>query len=162
MAKQEINRENTSVGNQFEELVISHLNACGAIHIDSDKMKRSLPKKEIWESTGIEIDIIATFDDRVEYIEAKGGYTSEEKTGKGVGAKRTDNVKKAVSSASLFKLVYPEKKFIAYFSAPPKEGLSSYKMIALSLQHNLFDDVRYINHLKQNHNTLVDEDGRFI
>lgn len=160
MASQGINRENTRVGNEFEDLIVEDLRKRGALLVDAEKSSHE--KKQILEETGIEIDVIATFDSHKEYIEGKGGYTTKANVKKGVGAARTDNVKKAIANAAIFKCVYPKLKFVAYFSAMPNKNSSSEQMIKVVTENKIFDEVRYVIQLEEDHKSLVDENGRFI
>ena len=93
--------------------------------------------------SGCEVDFVA---DNKEYVEAKGGYEGE---GKRPGAKRTDNVKKAVANASLIKVHYPDIYYVAYFSSKPTKGNSSYQMIETALTGGIIDEVRYIGMTNQ-------------
>lgn len=160
MAKQQINTENTRIGNEFENLIVEDLKMRGALTVD--KEKRSLEKLQILKLIGIEIDIIAFFDDYKEYIEGKGGYTNKSGAGKGVGASRTDNVKKAIANGALFKCLFPEDRFVAYFSAKPIKGSSSDIMISIALTFGIFSEVRYLTQIEKDYDSLVNEDGRFI
>ncbi len=55
------------------------------------------------EGTGCEVDFVAgSSNSRLEYVEAKGGQRGLKKR---PGAKRTDNVKKAIANAALIKAI---------------------------------------------------------
>ena len=102
--------------------------------------------KTIWEDveipdTGCEVDFIAQSWQFTEYIEAKGGIEGEKKR---PGAKRTDNVKKAIANGALIKSVEPNAYYVIYFSAQPEPGSYSDKMITAALKAKFIDEVRYI------------------
>ena len=121
--------ESKKSGNDFEDMVLKDL---------SDRGFQNIRQNVFMPGTGCEVDFLA---DNKEYIEAKGGYSGD---GKRPGAKRTDNVKKAVANAALIKIHYPNIYFVAYFSSKPKKGGSSDQMIQTALDGKLFDEVRYI------------------
>ena len=94
------------------------------------------------EGAGCEIDFLASEHpwDKIEYVEAKGGLDGN---GKRPGAKRTDNVKKAIANGSLIKALHPDIYYVVYFSSTPSAGYSS-EMIYTALKFKLIDEVRYI------------------
>ena len=115
-----------------------------------DRVYKDLVKKEFDEiqsnvyipGAGCEIDFLAinNGDNTIEYVEAKGG---EEGDNKRPGAKRTDNVKKAIANGSLIKAVRPEVYYVVYFSATPSEGYAT-EMIETALKYKIIDEVRYL------------------
>lgn len=121
--------ESKKSGDDFEGMVLKDLSDRGFVNI---KQNVFIP------GTGCEVDFLA---DNKEYVEAKGGYDGGKKR---PGAKRTDNVKKAIANAALIKIHHPDIYFVAYFSSKPKKGGSSDQMIKTALDGKLFDEVRYI------------------
>lgn len=99
---------------------------------------RMIAENVLMPGTGCEVDFVA---DTMEYVEAKGGKDGE---GKRPGAKRTDNVKKAIANAALIKCRYPDIYYVVYFSAEPDPGSYSEQMIRTALDFNLINEVRYI------------------
>ncbi len=121
------------IGDEFEKEVLEDLEILGF-----DFIYRNV---YIFK-TGCEVDFVAKKSDGTTWhVEAKGGKEGE---GKRPGAKRTDNVKKAVANAALIKSVYPETYFVAYFSSRPKMGSSSREMIDAAKRARFFDEVRYL------------------
>jgi hypothetical protein len=104
---------------------------------------------------GCEVDFIAVNNiwDRIEYVEAKGGLDGINKR---PGAKRTDNVKKAIANGALIKSVRPEVYYVVYFSSTPSEGYAA-EMINTALKYNLIDEVRYLTIPKKTINDLRKE-----
>lgn len=135
--------ESKKSGDQFEEKVYNDLIARGFNIIQSSVY---IP------GTGCEIDFIA---DATEYVEAKGGNDGEKKR---PGAKRTDNVKKAIANAVLIKSLMPEIYYVVYFSSEPNKDSYSDEMISLALNKKIIDEVRYIeNSVSENlYPTLFD------
>ena len=122
-------------GDAFEELVYADLVSRGFGPID---------RNYCFEDAGCEVDFRAYTDTKVEYIEAKGGEFGE---GKRPGAKRTDNVKKAIANGALIKTsntIY----YVVYFSSEPDPGSYSEKMIKTALKYKIINEVRYINREK--------------
>ena len=120
-------------GDEFEGIVLEDLYTRGyAFHDTNFKL----------EKLGIEVDVVATLDDSVEFIEAKGGRPGK---GKRPGAKRTDNVKKAICNGALLKSMY-DHRYIIYFSSKPKLGSSSDVMIQSALSAGFVDEVRYLEY----------------
>lgn len=128
--------ESKASGDKFEDLVLDDLNRMGF-----SKIKRHV----VLEEVGVEADFFhLDSSGRSFYIEAKGG---ESGTKKRPGAKRTDNVKKAIANGALIKAEYPESQFVVYFSELPAYGSSSHKMIKNAIKAGYLDSVRYlINH----------------
>jgi len=120
--------ESTKSGGEFETQVYNDLVIRQYPHI---------LKNVFIPEAGVEIDFISGNN----YIEAKGGESGGNKR---PGAKRTDNVKKAIANGALLKAIYPDAYYIVYFSAKPDAGLSAETMINLALAHNIIDEVRYI------------------
>lgn len=125
--------ESTRSGNSFEDLVLTDLNRLGA---------KEIRKNVVIDDVGVEADF-SFFDSvgRQFYIEAKGGETGPSKR---PGARRTDNVKKAVANGALIKASYPDVQFLIYFSELPKFGSSSHKMIKNAVRAGYVDGVRYL------------------
>ena len=121
--------ESKKSGDEFEEKVYSDLVARGFNIIQSSV---HIP------GTGCEVDFIA---DGLEYVEAKGGNEGEKKR---PGAKRTDNVKKAIANAALIKTVLPDIYYVVYFSAEPNKDSYSDEMINTALNNNIINEVRYL------------------
>jgi hypothetical protein len=93
-------------------------------------------------NTGCEVDFVAVGPDSSELlVECKGGYNGPKKR---PGAKRTDNVKKSIANAALIKAEDPNCYYVIYFSAKPKVGSYSEKMIDTALKHKIVDEVRYL------------------
>ena len=120
------------IGDAFEDLVLKDLEERGFQFIN---------RNVYMENTGCEVDFLARNESAVWHVEAKGGYYGNKKR---PGAQRTDNVKKAIASATLIRSEYPEVYFVAYFSALPKAGSYSSKMINAALRHNIFSEVIYL------------------
>jgi hypothetical protein len=74
-------------------------------------------------------------------IEAKGGNDGDKKR---PGARRTDNVKKAIANASLIKAIYPDITYVIYFSAKAQSGSYSSEMIKVALAKHIVDEIRYL------------------
>lgn len=93
------------------------------------------------EGTGCEVDFVAgSSNSRLEYVEAKGGQRGLKKR---PGAKRTDNVKKAIANAALIKAIDSSIYYVVYFSSTPKPGSYSDQMIKLALSAGIINEVRY-------------------
>lgn len=125
--------ESKKTGDEFEELVFEDLVNRNFNYIDPDVYI---------EPVGCEVDFIAYNDltNIVEYVEAKGGLSGEKKR---PGAKRTDNVKKAIANGALIKAVYPDTYYVVYFSSKPSKGYGS-EMIDTALKYNIINEVRYL------------------
>lgn len=122
--------ESKRSGDVFESIVKQDLKNRGF---------KTITENVLMPSTGCEVDFVA---DNIEYVEAKGG---KEGAGKRPGAKRTDNVKKAIANAALIKSVYPDIYYVIYFSAEPDPGSYSEQMITTALDYSIVDEVRYIS-----------------
>ena len=129
--KMNFQSESKRSGDKFEDLVLLDLEARGFNKID---------KNVYMPRTGCEVDFVA-HGDRFEYVEYKGGLEGEKKR---PGAKRTDNVKKAVANGSIMKKVYEEMYYVVYFSDTPEPGSYSDEMIHIALKYGIIDEVRYL------------------
>lgn len=127
--------ESKKVGDEFEALVYQDLKNRGFETIDKDFYL---------VSTGCEVDFRA-HGPRYEYVECKGG---NEGVGKRPGAKRTDNVKKAIANGALIKTIH-DLYYVVYFSARPDVGSYSEEMINTALKYKIIDEVRYIDQLPE-------------
>ena len=125
--------ESKKSGDEFESIVYADLINRGFIDIE---------KNYVFENIGCEVDFRA-HGDIFEYVECKGGKEGDNKR---PGAKRTDNVKKAIANGSLIKLSHT-LKYVVYFSAKPDPGSYSDKMINTALKNKIIDEVRYIEAL---------------
>lgn len=131
--------ESKKSGDEFEELVLNDL-----INRGFGPFQRSY----CFENVGCEVDFRAHHPVRFEYVEAKGGNPGD---GKRPGAKRTDNVKKAIANGALIKTgndIY----YVVYFSAKPDPNSYSERMIDTALKHKIIDEVRYIEVLEKEDN----------
>ena len=128
--------ESKKSGDEFEELVYQDLVNRGFGTID---------RNFYLVGTGCEVDFRANNPIRYEYVEAKGGNPGE---GKRPGAKRTDNVKKAVANGALMKTIH-DLYYVVYFSAKPEEGSYSDQMINTALKYKIIDEVRYIETIEK-------------
>jgi len=125
--------ESKKSGDLFEDMVLEDLSRTGIKKID---------KHVILQDVGVEADF--AYKDivgRQFYIEAKGG---EAKGNKRPGARRTDNVKKAIANGALIKASYPDVQFVVYFSELPKFNSSSHKMLKNAIKAGYVDAVRYL------------------
>lgn len=125
--------ESKRVGDEFEALVYQDLKSRGFDIIDKDFYL---------VGTGCEVDFRA-HGERYEYVECKGG---NEGVGKRPGAKRTDNVKKAIANGALIKTIH-DLYYVVYFSAKPELGSYSAEMINTALKYKIIDEVRYIEQI---------------
>jgi hypothetical protein len=130
--------ESKRSGDEFESKVLTDLSRFGCTDIT---------KNVLIAETGCEVDFAYDFRGVQVYVEAKGGLQGE---GKRPGAKRTDNVKKAIANAALIKSMYPETQYIVYFSDLPKYGSSSHKMLKTAVRAGFIDSVRYLINIQQN------------
>ena len=120
--------ESKKSGDEFEALVVADL---------ANRGFESIKKNVYMPGTGCEVDFVAG----TEYVEAKGGKDGD---GKRPGAKRTDNVKKAIANASLIKCRYPDIYYVVYFSAKPDKDSYSEHMLNTALEFGIVDEVRYL------------------
>jgi hypothetical protein len=125
--------ESKKSGDEFESIVYADLVSRGFTKID---------KNYVFENIGCEVDFRA-HGETFEYIECKGGKDGDNKR---PGAKRTDNVKKAIANGALIKLSHT-LKYVVYFSAKPDPGSYSDKMIRTALKNKIIDEVRYIDYV---------------
>jgi hypothetical protein len=124
--------ESKHSGDLFESQVLEDLGRFG---------QQDIKKNVVVKDVGCEVDFAYDFRGTQVYVEAKGGLQGE---GKRPGAKRTDNVKKAIANAALIKSRYPETQYIVYFSDLPKYGSSSHKMLKTAVRAGFIDSVRYL------------------
>jgi hypothetical protein len=125
--------ESKKSGDEFESIVYADLVSRGFTKID---------KNYVFENIGCEVDFRA-HGETFEYVECKGGKDGDNKR---PGAKRTDNVKKAIANGALIKLSHT-LKYVVYFSAKPDPGSYSDKMIRTALKNKIIDEVRYIDYV---------------
>ena len=125
--------ESKKSGDEFESIVYADLVNRGFTKIE---------KNYVFENIGCEVDFRA-HGEVFEYIECKGGKDGDNKR---PGAKRTDNVKKAIANGALIKLAHT-LRYVVYFSARPEPGSYSDKMINTALKNNIIDEVRYIDNV---------------
>lgn len=127
--------ESKKSGDEFEDLVQQDLLVRGFGNIKKDHYVAE---------TGCEVDFLAYTDSlEIELVESKGGKPG---IGKRPGAKRTDNVKKAIANGALIKTVAPHLKYVVYFSSEPEPRSYSDEMIKTALKHKIIDEVRYISY----------------
>ena len=124
--------ESKRSGDEFESKVLIDLYRFGTTGIR---------KNVVVEDTGCEVDFAYDFRGTQVYVEAKGGLQGEKKR---PGAKRTDNVKKAIANAALIKSLKPNTQYIVYFSDLPKYGSSSHKMLKAAIRAGFIDNIRYL------------------
>jgi hypothetical protein len=125
--------ESKKSGDEFESIVYADLISRGFTKIE---------KNYVFENIGCEVDFRA-HGETFEYVECKGGKDGDNKR---PGAKRTDNVKKAIANGALIKLSHT-LKYVVYFSAKPEPGSYSDKMIKTALKNKIIDEVRYIDYV---------------
>ena len=125
--------ESKKSGDEFESIVYADLISRGFTKIE---------KNYVFENIGCEVDFRA-HGETFEYVECKGGKDGDNKR---PGAKRTDNVKKAIANGALIKLSHT-LKYVVYFSAKPDPGSYSDKMIKTALKNKIIDEVRYIDYV---------------
>ena len=133
MYTDDFNSGNSLKGREYEHLVYQDLINRGYTLI---------PISKKIESIGCSVDYIAAKDGILEYGEAKGGKSSKDNT----GARRTDNVKKAIANGALLKAIYPNTKYVVYFSTTPIINSASDSMINTAITANIIDEVRYLNY----------------
>lgn len=124
--------ESKRSGDEFESKVLVDLSRFGCTNIT---------KNVLIAETGCEVDFAYDYRGTQVYVEAKGGLQGEKKR---PGAKRTDNVKKAIANAALIKSLNPDTQYIVYFSDLPKYGSSSHKMLKTAIRAGFVDSVRYL------------------
>ncbi len=123
--------ESKKSGDDFEAIVLADLKSRGFEEIE---------KNVYMIGTGCEVDFLAR-GGRCEYVECKGGREGDKKR---PGAKRTDNVKKAIANGSIMKKVYETMYYVVYFSDTPEPGSYSDEMLNLALKYKIIDEVRYL------------------
>jgi hypothetical protein len=124
--------ESKKSGNHFEDMVFEDLERSGY---------KDIQKHIVLKDLGIEVDFTYTTRNATVYVEAKGGEVGKNKR---PGAKRTDNVKKAIANGALIKSAYPDIQYIVYFSDLPKHGGSSHKMIKNAIKAGFVDSFKYL------------------
>jgi hypothetical protein len=124
--------ESKKSGDHFEDIVLEDLQRSG---------HKDIQKHIVLKDLGIEVDFAYQTSYSKVYVEAKGGETGAKKR---PGAKRTDNVKKAIANGALIKAVYPDIQYVVYFSDLPKFGSSSHKMIKSAVRAGYVDSFRYL------------------
>jgi hypothetical protein len=125
--------ESKKSGDDFESLVLLDLQKRGFTDIEENVYL---------DGTGCEVDFFAK-GSPCEYVECKGGRDGD---GKRPGAKRTDNVKKAIANGALIKKIYSYAKYVVYFSDTPVDKSYSDEMIKLALKYKIIDEVRYLSY----------------
>ena len=128
--------ESSVSGNEFEQAVAQELAELHNLDVSEILQGISLPE------VGIELDYLILTDEGIECGEAKGGKPGK---GKRPGAKRTDNVKKAICNGALLQQVIPGLKYVIYFSSPPTPGYASEAMLNVALEAGFVSEVRYLN-----------------
>jgi hypothetical protein len=123
--------ESKKSGDAFEDIVLADLIARGFVDIE---------KNIYMPGTGCEVDYLAK-GSRYEYVECKGGLQGDKKR---PGAKRTDNVKKAIANGAIMKTIYSYMYYVVYFSDTPEPGSYSDQMINQALKYKIIDEVRYL------------------
>jgi len=101
----------------------------------------SIQKDYKIEGIGVEVDFFVESTILNKYIECKGGNSGP---GKRPGAKRTDNVKKAIANGALLKATNPDAYYIVYFSSKPVPNTSAEEMINTALLVGFLDEVHYL------------------
>lgn len=124
--------ESTISGDDFEDKVYIDLSRSG---------HKDVARHVIIPEVGVEADFAYMIRNTQVYVEAKGGFQGK---GKRPGAKRTDNVKKAIANAALVKSEFPDVKYIIYFSDLPVHGKSSHKMLKAAVKAGFVDQVIYL------------------
>lgn len=114
-------------GLEFEDFVERELQIKGEV----------LDRDCLIDGSGCEADFIAKINNRIEHIECKGGNGSLR------GAQRTDNVKKAIANGVLMKMVDSKVYYVVYFSGKPKRNSYSEQMLAVAVENNIIDEIRY-------------------
>lgn len=124
--------ESTISGDDFEDKVYIDLSRSGY---------KDVSRHVLIPEVGVEADFAYMVRDTQVYVEAKGGFQGK---GKRPGAKRTDNVKKAIANAALVKSEFPDVKYVIYFSDLPVHGKSSHKMLKAAVKAGFVDQVIYL------------------
>jgi hypothetical protein len=125
--------ESKKSGDEFEEIVLEDLKRSG---------HENIARRIVLKDLGIEVDFsYKTTNNTTIYVEAKGGETGDKKR---PGAKRTDNVKKAIANGALIKAFYPDIQYVVYFSDLPKFGSASHKMIKKAVAAGYVDAFKYL------------------
>ena len=124
--------ESTISGDDFEDKVYADLAMFGY---------KDIQRHIVIPEVGVEADFAFVHNSQQVYVEAKGGFQGQ---GKRPGAKRTDNVKKAIANAALVKSEFPDVKYRIYFSDTPIYVKSSHKMIKTAIKAGFVDQVIYL------------------
>lgn len=124
--------ESKKSGNHFEDMVFEDLERSGYTDIE---------KHIVLKDLGVEVDFAYETRNAKVYVEAKGGEVGDKKR---PGAKRTDNVKKAIANGALIKSAYPDIQYIVYFSDLPKHNSSSHKMMGNAIKAGFVDSFKYL------------------
>jgi hypothetical protein len=124
--------ESKHSGDAFEEIVLEDIVRSG---------HKNIKRHIVLDDIGVEVDFAYETNSGKIYVEAKGGERGDKKR---PGAKRTDNVKKAIANGALIKAIYPEIKYIVYFSDLPKHGSSSHKMMKGAIRAGYVDAFKYL------------------
>lgn len=132
-------------GLEFENAVIAH----EILKNDAHVVCRDLYIPQC----GIEVDIVldvplkdksGTYTQTLrKYIQVKGGKPGKRKR---PGARRTDNVKKALADGFLFKTANPDHWFTLYFSEEPKNGSYSEAMLNTAVSSGIINEICYIGY----------------
>jgi len=143
--------ESKRTGDEYERVVWADLVNRGFLTIEENVYI---------DKTGCEVDFVAwTSDGPKEWVEAKGGQKGHKKR---PGAKRTDNVKKAIANAALIKSEYPEIYYVVYFSARPNPGSYSDQMINTALKNKIVDEVRYVRDITYLIKAMVKDNAELL
>lgn len=134
--------ESSYSGDIFEDKVLVDLVRFGHNNIE---------RHVVVPDTGCEADFAYEQYGKTTYVEAKGGLQGQKKR---PGAKRTDNVKKAIANAAIIKSLYPETQYIVYFSDLPKHGSASHKMLKAAIRAGYIDAIRYLIDLRIEENNV--------
>lgn len=134
MSKTNFQSESTKTGSEFEIIVRNDLTSKGYTILSCNT--------EI-SDIGINVDYVAKKENILEHGEAKGGKKGKKKR---PGAKRTDNVKKAICNGALLKFKNPSSRYVVYFSDQPKKNSYSDLMIKTALLAKFIDEVRYLDY----------------
>lgn len=126
--------ESKKSGDDFEDLVLKDL---------KDRGFEIISRNVYFEEIGCEFDFVTGNH----YIEAKGGF---EGVFKRPGAKRTDNVKKAIANCALLSTLDIDRHTVIYFSSKPKINSSSDLMIKAAIKAGFISEVRYLTTEKDN------------
>jgi hypothetical protein len=138
MAKFEVNRQNVPIGKKFENQVYY-------TWLLKKYPNYIIEKNVYFDELGVELDFVGKIThDLIEWVaEAKGGENNQ--WNKGGGARRTDNVKKALNSISFVKREYPHIKTFCFFTYEPRKGRSVDTMLKKAKEWKWLDEVIYLS-----------------